>query len=168
MRKIEMGDSWRSTFKNTMWVSVVIFEVVMIIFVVTFSVPLARSMFHDVGAQPVVIVLGIILVTLLNEIIHSAWACIAYMFDDIARSRRANEELLEYVMKLNGDEKEKEQGLLGTLISALRTDNGEEPQKRIRPIEERSSVAAERWACKKCGCINSVTSSFCKDCGEYK
>jgi RNA polymerase subunit RPABC4/transcription elongation factor Spt4 len=38
--------------------------------------------------------------------------------------------------------------------------------KGFKPIS--SSVTGESWTCKKCNEINSITSSSCKGCGEYK
>lgn len=162
-----MGDSWRATFKNTMWVSVVLFEALLIFLVVISGDGMSRTFFHTTEYSPVIIVIGIILVTLLNEIIHSAWACIAYMFEDIARGRKANEEMLELLKQQNQDKTENAEGQNKPVFYAAIA--GEE-QKVYRPISERAKEpsVSDKWRCPECGCMNLMSSAFCKDCGHYK
>ncbi|MDY4587627.1 MAG: zinc ribbon domain-containing protein [Oscillospiraceae bacterium] len=162
-----MGDSWRSTFKNTMWVSVVVFEVLLIILLVSFSRDIAYNWFHEPRLRSVIIVVGIIVLTLLNEIIHSAWACIAYMFEDIARGRKANEEMLELLKQQNQEKTENAEEQNKPIVYAVSTG---ENKKVYRPVSERvkEPSVSDKWECPECGFMNPMASAFCKDCGHYK
>lgn len=168
-----MGDSWRVTFKRSMWVSVIVFEIVAIILTVWLSKLMVQWEWIPSDGGSVIVVIGLIVGTILNETIHALWACAAYMFEDIARNRAANEriaELLEIQEKRISGESDKESPAVVNRPAVKQTSGA----GRIRSVSERiaqndkpNSAPAE-WECPECGRINPMTSSFCKDCGRYK
>ena len=102
------GDTWRVTFKRSMWVSLVIFEI--LAFILSSWLGDIAVMFGlaTPDSSSVIVVIGVIAGTMLNEAVHSLWACAAYMFEDIAQTRKLNEyiaELLEQQEKQRTDEK---------------------------------------------------------------
>ena len=169
MKKLDlsMGETWRAIFKRTIWVSVVIFEIVMIILANWLSniMVLWRWITEDQSA--VVLVGGIILGTILNEGIHSLWACLSYMFEDIAESRASNSQILELLKKQNFSEEDE------TVITAP-TVYSDDKGSKIRSVSQRitenesSKNVPSQWECPECGRMNPMTASFCKDCGHYK
>lgn len=168
MKKIDlgMGDTWRTVFKRTMWFSVVIFEIVMIILSNLLSNLGVTLRLVTERQSTVVLVIGIILGTVLNECFHSLWACLAYMFDDIARNRASNERILELLEKQYSPEDDSQ-----VAASSGYSDNSE---KKILSVTQRIAVnhnsenTPKEWECPECGRMNPMTASFCKDCGRYK
>lgn len=168
-----MGDSWRVTFKRSMWVSIIVFEIVAIILTVWLSKKMVQWEWIPSDGGSVIIVIGLIVGTILNETIHALWACAAYMFEDIARTRAANEriaELFEIQEKRISGESDKESPAVVNRPAVKQTSDA----GRIRSVSERiaqngknDNTPAE-WECPECGRINPMTSSFCKDCGRYK
>lgn len=167
MKKIDlgMGDTWRTVFKRTMWFSVVIFEIVMIILSNLLSNLTVMLRLVTERESTVVLVIGIILGTVLNECFHSLWACLAYMFDDIARNRASNERILELLEKQYPYDDDNQ-------VAAL-SGYSDGSEKKIQSAAQRivnhsAENAPKEWECTECGCINPTTASFCKDCGHYK
>ena len=171
--KFDMGEGWRSAFKRSMWISVVFFEIGSIFLSIQISDLFVASRLIDRDTKAVIIVLGIIIGTILNEMFHALWGCIAYMFDDLARSRAANEriaELLE-IQEKRIAEQEKEHAPKDTYIAVSRHTNGSERilsvSERIAQNEKEGSAPAV-WNCPECGRSNPITAAICKDCGHYK
>ena len=171
MKKLfEMGDSWRVAFKRTMWISVVVFEILGIVVSVWVK--------NNFIKEDAFLVLAIILVTFLNETIHSLWACAAYMFEDIARNREASEriaQLLEIQEKrLSGEESEEVPALARVPSVSSVSSVSSSGNSRILSVSERiaknenGESAPAQWECRECGTMNPMTASFCKDCGKYK
>lgn len=168
-----MGDSWRVTFKRSMWVSVIVFEIVAIILTVWLSKLMVQWEWIPSDGGSVIVVIGLIVGTIMNETIHALWACAAYMFEDIARNRAANEriaELLEIQEKRISGEADNESSDVVNRPAVKQTSD----TSRIRSVSERiaqndkSNSAPAEWECPECGRINPLTASFCKDCGRYK
>ncbi|MGN1423674.1 MAG: hypothetical protein ACI4XA_09880 [Oscillospiraceae bacterium] len=171
--KWDMGEGWRSAFKRSMWISVVVFEVVSILLSIQISDLLAAFNPSYRESKAVFIVLGIIFGTIINEMFHALWGCIAYMFDDLARSRAANEriaELLE-IQEKRISEKEAENAPKDTYIGVSRQSK---EKGRILSVSERiarnekEGSAPAGWNCPECGRLNPITAAMCKDCGHYK
>ena len=168
MKKIDlgMGDTWRTVFKRTMWFSVVIFEIVMIILSNLLSNLTVMLRLVTERQSTVVLVIGIILGTVLNECFHSLWACLAYMFDDIARNRASNEYILELLEKQYSPEDDSQ--------VAAPSGYSDGSEKKILSVTQRIAVnqnsenTPKEWECPECGRMNPMTASFCKDCGRYK
>ncbi len=106
--KIDLGDGWRVTFKRSMWGSVVLFEIAAIVLSISFSDGVAARFGVSEDGKVVFVVIGIIIGTILNEMVHALWACAAYMFEDIARNREASERIAELLEiqenRLSGEE----------------------------------------------------------------
>lgn len=168
-----MGDSWRVTFKRSMWVSVVLFEIAAIVLSIWFSNIAAAWHWVSGDGKAVFVVIGIIIGTILNEMVHALWACAAYMFEDIARNRAASERIAELLEiqenRLSGEEPGKASAVANRVAVKQTSNSG-----RIRSVSERiaqndkSDNAPAEWACPECGRLNPMTASFCKDCGRYK
>lgn len=196
MKKFDlgMGDHWRTFFKRMMWFSVVIFEIGVIILSILLSQGGGKSeesrlateeniwmhqgaVVKDVeseesgvvteGERTGVLVIGIIIGTVLNECFHSLWACLVYMFDDIARNRVSNERILELLEKQYSRQ----------VVASSGYSDGSE--KKILSVTQRIAVnhnpesapkelECPEWKCPECGRMNPIIASFCKDCGHYK
>lgn len=162
------GDSWRGTFKKLLWFSVITFEltaVVLIWLVVT-------SLMPQKEAHVFFIIVFSLVATLLNAVIHCVWGCIAYMFEDIARTRAVTCAMAEYIV-------EKDKLLHPEIVDALddkanpnSASNSAADKKVYRSIADRSASDSkkpqETWVCSDCGALNASTTTFCKDCGKYK
>ena len=168
-----MGDSWRVTFKRSMWVSVIVFEIVAIILTVWLSKKMVQWGWIPSDGGSVIVVIGLIVGTIMNETIHALWACAAYMFEDIARNRAANERIAELLEmqenRISGEETGNAPAKVNIPSVKQTSDSG-----RIRSVSERiaqngkNNSAPAEWECPECGRINPTTTSFCKDCGHYK
>lgn len=152
------GDEIRGIFKSAMWVSLILFEIIVIVLSNNLS-DLMR------GHEAAVLVLGIIIGTVLNGIIHLFWACLSEMFEDIAYNAAVNEKILSALerqrMESAGDETHGKPNVQPTY-----------GEKRIRSISERMSESdspeKKTWTCPACGTVNPSNTTFCKDCGRYK
>ena len=174
--ELNWGDSWRGTFKKLVWFSVIVFEGATILLSILISNLLGFfKFFADSDSQTLLIVIFIVLGTALNFIVHSLWGCLAYMFEDIARTRAVTCALAEYTL-------EKDKLLHPEVVAALDdkattakptpTSNSAAENKVYRSVADRSASdnqkPPETWVCSDCGALNSTTTTFCKDCGKYK
>ncbi|MGN0651128.1 MAG: hypothetical protein ACI4KM_11875 [Oscillospiraceae bacterium] len=183
--KFGFGDSWRVTFRRSMWVSFIVFEIVTIILSSWLSDIAVNLDLMKSDESFVIVIIGIIAGTVLNEAVHSLWACTAYMFEDIARTRKVNEQIMELLEQQNNQQSYEKSGIkddapVGTLSlhkdtpsPAKRTSSSNASIERMRLISERTAENQSRehqklWVCPECGTANPTTSSFCKDCGHYK
>ncbi len=171
--KIDLGDGWRVTFKRSMWGSVVLFEIAAIVLSISFSDGVAARFGVSEDGKVVFVVIGIIIGTILNEMVHALWACAAYMFEDIARNREASERIAELLEiqenRLSGEESVESPAVVN--IPAVKQTSDAD---RIRSVSERiaqndkADSAPAEWECPKCGRINPMSVSYCKHCGRYK
>lgn len=167
----DWGEIWRSTFKKLLWLSFSAIEITAIVLIVSCIQGLDQ---FSGGMRTFLIIIVILLATVLNVIMHCIWGCIAYLFDDMARSRRILSTIAEYMVKRD----ERLHPDLGDIIVNMADGNDKKtaaapsaPSKVYRSIAERGredAPVAETWICPDCGTTNSSTSSFCKDCGKYK
>ncbi len=167
--ELNWGDSWRGTFKKLLWFSVITFEitaVVLIWLVVT-------SLMPQKEAHAFFIIVFSLVATLLNAVIHCVWGCVAYMFEDIARTRAVTCAMAEYIV-------EKDKLLHPEVVEILdgktpkkESTNNSAPERKVyRSVADRSTSdnikPQETWVCSDCGALNASTTTFCKDCGKYK
>lgn len=168
------GDSWRGTFKKLLWFSVIVFEGATILLSILISNLLGFfNFFADSDSQTLLILIFIVVGTALNFIVHSLWGCLAYMFEDIARTRAVTCALAEYIV-------EKDKLLHPEVVETLDGKapkkggtNSSAPERKVyRSVADRTASdnkkPQETWVCSDCGALNASTTTFCKDCGKYK
>lgn len=173
--ELNWGDSWRATFKKLLWFSVIVFEGATILLSILISNLLGFfKFFSDSDSQTLLIVIFIVVGTAFNFIVHSLWGCLAYMFEDIARTRAVTCALAEYTIekdKLLHPEVVDALDGKATPKSTLKSNSAAE-KKVYRSVADRSASdnkkPQETWECPECGTLNPTTSTFCKDCGNYK
>lgn len=163
------GDSWRGTFKKLLWFSVITFEitaVVLIWLVVT-------SLMPQKEAHVFFIIVFSLVATLLNTVIHCIWGCVAYMFEDIARTREVACAMVEYTIEKDKLLHPEIAEILNGKTPKKESTNGSAPERKVyRSVADRSAPDSkkpqETWVCSDCGALNTSTTTFCKDCGKYK
>jgi|GEM_PF-3431466 len=142
------GILWRAVFKKLLWLSVIIFEgIVILIANLSQNIPARFFGYYDV--YTFVMVMIIIVGTIINLIVHCIWGCIAYMFEDIAETKMLVSMYVEYRVesdKMNDTDEASDESFIDTMFKSSSNPIIKFLNKLNEPSTDTSEVMRKRLA----------------------